>query len=120
MFVKDVNSYEEKVVLDNTNLRELLNPGMGDFQIRYSLAQARVSPGETSYKHKLSSSEAYFILSGAGRMYIDDEFEDVHAGSIIYILPNSVQCIQNIGNDDLVFLCIVDPAWDKENDVLVD
>ena len=120
MFVKDVNSYEEKVVLDNTNLRELLNPGLGDFQIRYSLAQARVSPGETSYKHKLRSSEVYFILSGAGRMYIDDEVEDVHTGSIIYIPPNSVQYIQNIGSSDLIFLCIVDPAWDKENDVLVD
>ena len=120
MFVKDVNSYEEKVVLDNTNLRELLNPGMGDFQIRYSLAHARVKPGETSYKHKLSSSEVYFILSGVGRMYINDEVEDVQAGSLIYIPPNSVQCIQNIGNDDLMFLCIVDPPWDKKNEVLVD
>ena len=120
MFVKDVKLYEEKVVLDNTNLRELLNPGLGDFQIRYSLAQARVRPGESSYKHKLSSSEVYFILSGMGRMYIDDEVEDVQEGSIIYIPPNSVQFILNFGNVDLVFLCIVDPAWDKENDVLVD
>ena len=38
----------------------------------------------------------------------------------IYIPPDSLQFIQNTGTNDLVFLCIVDPAWKKENETIYD
>jgi len=39
---------------------------------------------------------------------------------VIYIPPNSVQRIKNIGPNDLIFLCIVDPAWKPEDEELVE
>jgi len=49
-------------------------------------------------------------------MYVDDESAEVRLGQVVYIPPNSVQYIQNIGNSDLKFLCIVDPAWRPEDE----
>ena len=52
-------------------------------------------------------------------MHIDNELEKVYAGQAIYIPPNSVQYIENIGKSDLKFLCIVDPAWKKEDEEIL-
>jgi len=32
-------------------------------------------------------------------------------GQAVFIPANSSQYIENTGNEDLVFLCIVNPAW---------
>lgn len=120
MYIRSILDCEEKIVVDNTNLRELINPSILGLKIRYSLARARIKPGETSYKHRLKSSEVYLILEGKGKMHIDDEVEEVSPGNIIYIPPNSIQYIENIGGQDLIFLCIVDPAWKQAEDELVE
>jgi mannose-6-phosphate isomerase-like protein (cupin superfamily) len=44
-------------------------------------------------------------------MHVDGEAAAVGANQVIYIPPDSVQYIENTGDSDLVFLCIVDPAW---------
>jgi mannose-6-phosphate isomerase-like protein (cupin superfamily) len=49
-------------------------------------------------------------------MYIDNKSAEVHPGQAIYIPPNAVQCIKNIGQGDLKFLCIVDPPWRAEDE----
>ena len=51
---------------------------------------------------------------------IDNEKEKVFAGQVIYIPPNSIQRIKNTGMNDLIFLCIVDPAWKSEDEELVE
>jgi mannose-6-phosphate isomerase-like protein (cupin superfamily) len=120
IFIKDLKKCEEITAGDNTVLKELLNPLNEDISIRYSLAHAKVKPGEISYAHRLRSSEVYYILKGEGEMYVDNEKEKVFAGQVIYIPPNSVQRIKNTGMNDLTFLCIVDPAWKHEDEELVE
>ncbi|MCX9083313.1 MAG: cupin domain-containing protein [Candidatus Methanoperedens sp.] len=75
--------------------------------------------GQTSIAHKLKTSEVYYILEGEGVMHIDGEIMRVHNGHAIYIPPNSKQFFQNTGQKDLVFLCIVDPAWKKEDELII-
>jgi mannose-6-phosphate isomerase-like protein (cupin superfamily) len=116
MFKKDLKKCEEIIAGDNTILRELLNPQKEDIAIRYSLAHARLKPGQISLAHRLKSSEVYYILEGRGEMHIDNEKENVSKGQAIYIPPNSVQKIKNTGVTDLSFLCIVDPAWKAEDE----
>ncbi|MFH1207851.1 MAG: cupin domain-containing protein [Patescibacteria group bacterium] len=116
MLIKDLQNCEEFIAGDNTILRELLHPKKADLQLRYSLAHAVVKPGKTSYPHKLKTSEVYYILEGEGMMYIGEESEKVHSGQTVYIPPNTKQSIQNTGITELVFLCIVDPAWRKEDE----
>ena len=119
MFIKELQNCEEFIAGDNTILRELLHPDKADLKLRYSLAHAIVKPGETSYRHKLKNSEVYYILEGEGVMYIENESAKVCPGQAIYIPPNSLQCIENIGHGDLKFLCIVDPAWRKEDEEII-
>ena len=120
MFIKNLWDCEEIIAGDNSRLRELLQPARDGLKIGYSLAYARVAPGETTLPHRLkTSSEVYYILAGQGRMYIDDEEADVAAGQAIYIPPGAVQWIKNTGAEDLVFLCIVDPAWRLEDEEII-
>jgi len=45
-----------------------------------------------------------------------DLFAEVHADDAVYIPPDAKQYIQNTGESDLIFLCIVDPAWQAEDE----
>ncbi len=116
MFIRELTDCEEFVAGDNCLLREILHPDKADLKLRYSLAHAVVKPGDTTWKHRLKISEVYYIMSGEGVMHIDEENTPVRPGSTVYIPPHAVQSITNSGKTDLVFLCIVDPAWRKEDE----
>ena len=109
---------QEFLAGDATHLREILHPDKMDIALRYSLAHAVIKPGETSFKHALKTSEIYIILEGKGRMVVDKEAQEVSQGHVVYIPPNAVQCIENIGTEDLIFYCIVDPAWREEDEIV--
>lgn len=116
MFIKRLHDCPEFIAGDNTILRELLHPAKADLALRYSLAHAVLKPGEASRPHRLETSEVYYILEGGGEMHIDAESEPVRPGDAVYIPPHSVQYIRNTSDTELKFLCIVDPAWRKEDE----
>ena len=118
MFIQKLQSCPEFIAGDNTILRELLHPDKQALALRYSLAHAIVPVGETSTPHSLSTSEVYYILAGNGEMFINDESQPVEPGDAIYIPPNAKQSIRNAGREPLSFICIVDPAWRKENETV--
>lgn len=119
MFVRDLKKCKQIISGDNAILRELVNPLKDKLKLGYSLAYAKVKPGEITHPHKLKSSEVYYILQGTGEMYIDDEKKKVFVEQLIYIPPHSIQRIKNTGKKDLIFLCIVDPAWKKEDEEVI-
>jgi len=118
MLVQKLNACVEFIAGDGTQLRELLHPDKQPLKLRYSLAHATVPVGQTSAPHSLTTSEVYYILSGTGEMYIDDEIQQVEPGDAVYIPPNAKQFIRNSGVEPLVFICIVDPAWRKEDETV--
>jgi mannose-6-phosphate isomerase-like protein (cupin superfamily) len=120
MLVQKLKGCAEFLAGDGTQLRELLHPEKQPIELRYSLAHATVQIGQTSVLHSLTTSEVYYILSGTGEMHIDDEKQLVETGDTIYIPPNAKQYIYNSGNEPLVFICIVDPAWRKEDEAVYD
>ena len=119
MLIRDLKDCEEFISGDNTLLRQLLHPDHSGVDIRYSLCHAVVHPGQHSLLHVLMTSEVYYILSGEGVMHIDEEKATVSAGNVVYIPPFARQYIENTGDFDLVFLCIVDPAWRAENEQIL-
>ncbi|HUV66018.1 MAG TPA: cupin domain-containing protein [Sedimentisphaerales bacterium] len=116
MFVRRLEDCREFVAADGSVLRELLHARTQPVQIRYSLAHAKVNPGQSTLLHRLISSEVYYILAGRGMMHIDREVSPVGPGCAVYIPPGAMQSIENVGDTDLVFLCIVDPAWRAEDE----
>jgi len=119
MFVRNLKDCEEFIAGDNTILREILHPDKADLALRYSLAHAIVKPGDTSKPHRLKTSEVYYILEGQAVMTIDDKQKKVGPGDTIYIPPMATQYIQNTGKNNLVFICIVDPAWRVEDEEIL-
>ena len=119
MFIRDLSGCKEITAGDGTRLRELFNPLRDGLKLGYSLAHARVSPGQSTIPHRLGSSEVYYILEGEGVTNIDGESAAVHAGHALYIPPGAVQHIRNTGTRELVFLCMVDPAWRAEDEGIV-
>jgi len=123
MFVRNLNDFKVITAIDGTILRELLNPlhDGPDLKLRYSIAHASIPPGEASFPHRLTkASEVYYILQGSGVMHIDGETHKVHSGSLVYVQPNATQHLENTGNEDITFLCIVDPYWRPEDEELVE
>ncbi|OKH24805.1 mannose-6-phosphate isomerase [Hydrococcus rivularis NIES-593] len=118
MLVQKLKECEEFLAGDKTRLRELLHPDKQPIELRYSLAHAVVPVGETSTPHSLKTSEVYYILSGKGEMHIGEETQIVEPGDAVYIPPNAKQYIRNCANEPLVFICIVDPAWRKEDETV--
>ncbi|MDD5561983.1 MAG: cupin domain-containing protein [Candidatus Omnitrophica bacterium] len=119
MFIKKLEDCPKFISGDKAILRELLHADKGKFKFRYSLAHAVVKPGKTTNPHKLKTSEVYYILKGSGLMYIDKKTAKVNSGCAIYIPPSSTQYIKNTGKANLEFLCIVDPAWRKEDEEII-
>ena len=105
---------------DGTRLRELLHPNREyPFSGRYSLAHAVLPVGGKSVPHRLRTDEVYYVMQGRGIMHIGEESAHVSAGDAIDIPPNSVQWIENRGSEELIFLCIVDPAWRLEDEEII-
>jgi mannose-6-phosphate isomerase-like protein (cupin superfamily) len=111
MIIKSLTSLAGFKAGDSSFLKEFLHPGKEPLDIGFSLAHAMVKPGQKTQPHRLKSAEVYYILEGRGRMHIDGERAEVEPGQAVYIPPRAVQFIENMGPDDLEFLCIVDPAW---------
>ena len=111
MFIRQLKDCPEFISGDACHLRELLNAKTDKRAYRYSLAHAVVKPGIKTKPHSLKTSEVYYILEGQGRMHVNEETSEAGPGTVIDIPPEAVQWIENTGKTDLVFLCIVDPAW---------
>jgi len=116
MLIRELNDCPEFIAGDNCKLREILHPDKENLALRYSLAHAVVKPGDTTWEHCLRTSEVYYIIEGSGIMHINSELAPVRPGSTVYIPPMAKQCITNSGKVDLKFICIVDPAWRKEDE----
>ena len=118
MLVKSLESCREITAGDGTVLRELLHPVHDSVECRFSLAHARLTVGTWSALHALKSMEVYYVLAGHGRMEIDGEQRDVRPGDAVHIPPHGRQRILSVGPEPLEFLCIVDPAWRAEDEII--
>jgi mannose-6-phosphate isomerase-like protein (cupin superfamily) len=38
----------------------------------------------------------------------------------LYVPPGGKQCLENTGNEDIEFLCLVDPAWRIEDERILE
>ncbi len=119
MIVKKIKDCDEFIAGDGCLLKELLHADKGKFDFHYSLAYARVKPKGVTKPHKLKSTEVYYILEGNATMYINEESQPVSHGCAIYIPADSTQYIKNTGGKDLIFLCIVEPAWRIEDEEII-
>ena len=117
MFVKKTSECDAFMANDGCTIRELLHPKNDAVDLPYSLALATVDVGQKSYQHYLEQVEGYHILRGHGRLFIENEDNEVGVGDVIVIPAEALQWIENIGSEPLVFAAIVSPPWTEDGDV---
>ena len=120
MTIKKLQDIEVLDGEEGTKIRQIFHPHNTLNGIRYSISHSELKPGKKSKLHKLKTSEVYYILQGEGNLQIDDEIFKVLKDHAIYITPHSKQCIENTGDDELKFLCMVDPAWKHEDETVLE
>ena len=105
---------------DHTVLRELLHPAKQPLTLGYSMAHGILAPGARSKRHRLTSSEVYYIIAGRGRLTVDDAVVIVEPGSVDCVPPGGTQSLDNLGSTNIEFLCLVDPAWRPEDEEVLE
>jgi len=88
---------------------------------KMSVAEAVVGIGEkTEYHIHKTSEEVYYILDGKGLININGEEIKVSKDQAIIILPNEKHMINNIGDNQLRFLCICSPPYSNNDTILIE
>lgn len=113
---KDIRPYFTK---DDSEIRELMHPSVHG-NSKQSLAEATILPGSSTRLHKhQSSEELYHILSGNGKMILEDRHFSIAAGDTICIRPGAQHMVTNTGNQDIVILCCCAPPYSHEDTELL-
>ena len=105
---------------EGTKIKQYFHPHNTFDGIRFSLAQFTVKPSSRSLRHKLQSSEVYYVLHGEGVLTVNDEKIPVRKDDSVFVPPLSEQFIENTGTSELKFLCIVDPAWNAHDEKILE
>jgi len=119
MIIKNQKNSTKIIENEGAIIYDLLNPQHVDDIIRYSLAYISLPCGKSTLSHTMKTSEVYYILEGNGVLHINNDTENVKIGDVVFVLPGSKQHIENVGSKDLKFLCIVDPAWKKDDEIIL-
>lgn len=112
--VKQASAAVEFETTERCHIIEIANDPGDEF---VSIARARVKPGVTTAWHKLDRiSERYIIVSGQGRVEVDDlEPVDVLPGDVVRIPADIAQRITNTGKGDLIFYAVCAPRFRRDN-----
>lgn len=108
--VKKNNGAAEFKTEERCYIAEIANDSGDEF---VSISRARVEPGVTTAWHKLKGvAERYIIISGQGRVEIND-FDpiDVLEGDVVRIPADRPQRITNTGQIDLIFYAVCSPRF---------
>ncbi|MFT4759210.1 MAG: mannose-6-phosphate isomerase-like protein (cupin superfamily) [Paraglaciecola sp.] len=121
MIIKNLNQVKTFVAADKTVLKEVLHPKNGDGDLPFSLAHAYLPPGATSLPHRLTKSEeTYTVIAGKGKIFVEEKSFDIQKGSVFVVPKNALQSVENTGEDNLEFYCIVTPPWAEEEEEIID
>ena len=112
---------EPFVTRDGSIIRELMHPAQSLTAKNQSLAEAIVSPGQSTklHRHRLSE-ELYHITAGQGLMRLSAESFEMSVGDTVCIPPGTPHCIKNTGDTDLKVLCCCAPAYTHDDTELLE
>jgi len=120
MKIKRNSDIPEIIGHEGSKIKNYFDPDSTDNEIRFSMAHFMIQKGKRTLLHRMKSSEVYYILEGVGILKINGKSFTVKKDDSVFVPPMSEQSIENIGGKDLRFLCIVDPAWNQENEIVLE
>ena len=99
--------------------RVLVGPGAPAEANVFVLGHVTIYPGGSVPLHSHEQEEVYIILSGYGKMHIDDETADVKPGDYVYITPKANHLLENTSDEDMIMVFCYAPKsivdhWQEE------
>ncbi len=71
-----------------------------------------IGPGSSSNPHLHDDAEEiFYVISGTGRIKVEEEEEDIAPGSCIFIPPKSLHQLLNTGQVELRVLAVTSPPF---------
>ena len=78
-----------------------------------------IEPGESpSYQMHYKRSEVWVVVSGTGKVRINDEYREVASGDCIIVPKESKHTIANTGKDKVVFIEVQLGSYFGEDDIV--
>lgn len=109
---KDLNLKSEGKIF----LHDLLDLTSAEISINYAPVGYKAP-----FKHSHSQNEeTYIVLKGKGVLEVDNKKLEIQEGSIVKIAPNGVRTIENMSDEDLIFIVIQAKANSLEQFTLLD
>lgn len=108
LLVIDTNDVKEEDVqmtgAKDTTIQILINrPPAPTFIMR----RFRIKPKGYTPLHAHDYEHEVYVLQGKGEVLDDKRHYSIKAGSAVYVPPNKIHQFRNVGEEDLVFLCII-------------
>lgn len=82
---------------------------------RFVMGHVTLYPGGSVPPHEHAQEEVYFIVSGCGRIVVDDASSDVSAGDCIYIPSQAEHSLENTSDHDMVMMFCYAPKTVAEH-----
>ncbi len=76
---------------------------------------AEIPPGQKLLLHRHEPHETYYVVAGAGRMYLGGRAEEIGPGCAVYIPAHAQHAVECVGEEPLVF--VFSFAWDRFDQV---
>ena len=112
----DIPVYE---TLDGSEIRELMHPAVHG-NVNQSLAEARVSPGQSTLRHyHRESEEIYHVTQGEGWMTLGEARFPIAPGDTVLIPPGTAHQLEANLLGPLCLLCCCSPAYRHEDTFLL-
>jgi mannose-6-phosphate isomerase-like protein (cupin superfamily) len=116
--IRNAKKVKPYITKDKSEIRELFPTDDSNVKTM-SLAEATISPDETTEYHlHKKSDEIYFVLEGSGVFEIEGEKKKVEKNDCMFIKAGSKHKIKNIGMAPLKILCFCSPPYSHEDTVL--
>jgi uncharacterized cupin superfamily protein len=113
-------------IIHETEVAEVAHPGRfmrwlaNDDSLQaknLSVCVIRVMPGETvrpAHSHP-NSEELIYIITGSGKVMIENEVGEVRAGSAILFEQGKIHMLKNSGDVEMKVICFFAPATNIDN-----
>ncbi len=120
MSLRKDSEIEMTYAAEGSSIKQYFDPCNTSNGIKYSLAQFTLESGEKSRLHRIRSSEIYYILEGDAILNVNGNAISMKKDDSVYVQPNASQSIRNSGKSSLKFLCIVEPAWNPDDETILE
>ena len=103
----------EPVIMNNDMVKNVAGRvliGKADGAQNFCMRLFQLDKDGYSPRHTHDWEHEIFVHEGQGQVFLEGEWQDITAGTAIFIPPNADHQIRNVGDNTLSFICLVPPS----------